>query len=144
MTRPRRAADARCRLRAGTGCSARAENGAPSPPLPSPRSPTQFLLCGCLERASSPLNRGRPSYGRKTVDPIGSESQRLDRMDAAQRQVPVQMGKKRAAARWLPFERRAERRRLDRDQQEVVLAGKMPSGGFAHLLGGGEMDVAVG
>src|ERR1041385_1815090 len=78
------------------------------------------------------------------MDPVGCEPQGLRRTDACERQVSVEMGKQRAAARGFPFERRSEGGRIDRNEHEIVLPGEMLRGRLAHLLGGGEMDVAVG
>src|SRR5262249_60223085 len=76
--------------------------------------------------------------------PSGPQPEGLGGRDAGQGQVAGEGRKKGAAARRPPWEGRPERRRLDRNQQEVVLAGEMLCGGFAHLLGSGEVDVAVG
>src|ERR1051326_1717780 len=49
-----------------------------------------------------------------------------------------------ATARRLPFEERAELCRLDRHQDKICLAGSVLARALADLLGGGEMDEAVG
>src|SRR5687767_12804973 len=53
------------------------------------------------------------------------------------------MRKQRAAARRLPLQPRAERAAVDRDENEVALAGKPLARGLRRLLGGREMDEAV-
>src|SRR3954471_3085449 len=75
---------------------------------------------------------------------IGAERQRPDPCHRGEGKVAIEVGKKRAAARGLPFERWPERRRLDRNQDEVRPAGEMPGGGLVKLVGSGKMDVAVG
>src|SRR3981189_565340 len=82
--------------------------------------------------------------GWKHVMPFGAERQRPDPRHRGERQVAIEGGKQRAAARRLPFERRPERLRVDRDQDEFLLAGEMPGGGLAKLVGGRKVDVAVG
>src|SRR3977135_1036079 len=84
------------------------------------------------------------SQGWKLVVPIGAERQRPDPCHRGERQGAIEVGEQRAPARRLPFERRPERRRLDRDQDEFLLVGEMPDGGLAELVGGRKMDVAVG
>src|ERR1700726_4580648 len=53
------------------------------------------------------------------------------------------MRKQIVAAGALPFQRRTERRGIDRDQDEVRLPGKVLGGGFGELRRAGEMDEAV-
>ena len=48
-----------------------------------------------------------------------------------------------AAAGWLPFERRAERVGVDRDEEQIGFFGEMLRRGLGDLGGGGEMDKAV-
>src|SRR5712675_745595 len=82
--------------------------------------------------------------GWKHMMPIGAERQRPGPCHRGERQVAIEVGKQGAAARRLPFERWPQRRQLDRDQDEFLLAGEMPGGGLAELVGGRKMDVAVG
>ena len=80
----------------------------------------------------------------KTWLPSRTERQRHDRAHRRHRQAAVEMRKERAAARRLPAELLAERLGVDRDEEKVAMPGEMPRRRLAHLLGGGEMDVAVG
>src|SRR5690606_14550014 len=56
----------------------------------------------------------------------------------------VKVREKLPAARDLVFERCSELFRLHRYEKEVILAGKVLSGGLLHLLGGREVDEPVG
>src|SRR5437868_239250 len=91
-----------------------------------------------------PLRRGHAlavQIGKHVA--LGPGGKLLDPAHRVKRERAVEMGEQRAAARGLPFERRPERSRLDRDQEEVGLAGKMLGRGLNDLIGGGKMDVAV-
>ena len=72
--------------------------------------------------------------------PSGSGLLRARRWPAARRR----RGKSWLAARRLPFECRAERRRIDRQQHQPVLAGAVARRTFDDLRPGREMDEAVG
>ena len=78
------------------------------------------------------------------MNAVGAERQRLDPERSGRIERRVEMREQRPAARDLPFERGAERLRVDGDEQQVALPGKMLRRGFPDLLGGGEMDIAVG
>ena len=54
------------------------------------------------------------------------------------------MREKLAAARWFPFQGRAEAGLVEGHQHEVAFGGEPFRRGFRHLGGGGEVDVAVG
>src|ERR1700730_8886314 len=74
---------------------------------------------------------------------VGTALDRFDALHRAERERAIQVREQRAPARLLPFQRRPERLRIDRDEQEVFLPGKMLGERGFDLLGGGEMDVAV-
>src|SRR5467141_402003 len=77
---------------------------------------------------------------RKDVTLIDPERQRLDPSHRGEGQVAVKMRKQFAAARNLPPQRFAERARVDRDQQQILEAGKI----FGRCRADrGEMDEAV-
>src|SRR5580692_4210329 len=77
-----------------------------------------------LFRGGNPARRRlksrHPSEGRELMPPVHPERQWLDPMRGGQRQLAVEMGKQRAAARRLPYERRSELLRRDRDEDEVA------------------------
>jgi hypothetical protein len=56
----------------------------------------------------------------------------------------VEMRKQVAAARYFVFQLVAQLRRVDGDEQQVVLPGEVPCRRFLHLGGGREVDEAVG
>ena len=80
---------------------------------------------------------------RENVASVGTERQRLHPRHRGKRQVAIKMWKQRAAARGLPFQPLAQAGGIDRDQQQIALAGEVLGGGLVGLFGGGEMDEAV-
>jgi len=59
-------------------------------------------------------------------------------------QIAVEMRKKLAAARWLPFELPAEAVRIDGKDHQAVFSSKVLVQRFRRLRASGEMDVSVG
>ena len=101
------------------------------------------------ERAREPIaeaqhhgERSRSAW-RQAMSTIGAERHLLDEANCRQGQCPVEMREESAAARRLETQRRAERLRVDRNQDEIIASGKMPRGRFRQLLGCREMDEAV-
>ena len=75
---------------------------------------------------------------------VYAERQRFDPAHGVQRQRAVKVREQSAAAGGLPFERRAKGINVDRNKNEIALAGEMFRGGLLDLVGCGEMNVAVG
>jgi hypothetical protein len=78
------------------------------------------------------------------MTPIGAERQRLDLGHRGETEFAIEMRKQRAAARRLPSEMPAKAPAIHLYQQQIFLAGEMFSRGLDCLLGGGEMNVAIG
>src|SRR5690242_9486762 len=57
--------------------------------------------------------------------------------------MAIKVREKRSSARGLPLQTAAEPGAVDADQHEIGLAAEMFRGGYDHLVGGGEMDVAI-
>ncbi len=79
-------------------------------------------------QAVEQADHGFSSGNRATsVDLVGKRPRPAHRRN---RQRGVEMRKQIAAARWFPFERRAERIAIDRDQHQIGLSGEMLRRGF--------------
>src|SRR5215831_4129226 len=100
---------------------------------------TNFVQCNLVprQRVISSVER------RKSVASVGGKRQRVDTDHGGDIERAVEMWKQRAAARGLPFERRAEALGVDVQQQEIALAGEMLRRGLGHLMRGREMNEAV-
>src|ERR1700759_322292 len=88
-------------------------------------------------------NASAALQGREPVPAVRSERQRLYPVHGRERQFSIGERKQGAAARRIPLERGPELPGVDRNQDEIVRAGKMLCGRLMHLLGGGKMDEAV-
>ena len=69
---------------------------------------------------------------REAMAAVGRERQRLDPEHGGEVERSVEMREEVAAARRLVAERRPEPRRVDRDEDQVACAGKMPRRGLAR------------
>src|SRR5262249_52597235 len=67
-----------------------------------------------------------------------------DPAHGAERQRAIEVREEGTAAGGFPFKPGAKGVGVDRDDNEVALAREMLRGGLRDLIGGGEMDVAVG
>src|SRR4051794_23241334 len=77
------------------------------------------------------------------MPPIAAERQLLDPADRGQRQRPIQVREECAAARRFVAQTRPERLGIDRDQDQIAPAGKMPGRRLGGLRGCGKMNEAV-
>lgn len=78
------------------------------------------------------------------MNTIGTQRQRLLPDHGGKRQMCVKMGKQRPAARRLKDKRIPKGCRINGHEQKVCLARKMAACCLNRLVGGGEMDVAIG
>src|SRR5437588_11468191 len=80
---------------------------------------------------------------RKHVLAVRPQRQRLDPANRRERKRPIKMRKQLAAARGLMAQCGPKHGGVHRQQQQVLLAGKMARRRLGDLRGSGEMDEAV-
>jgi hypothetical protein len=78
-----------------------------------------------------------------TVTAVLAERQRLDPVHGTKRQRGMKVREQRAAARRLPSERGSQDARIDSDEQQIPLPGKVSRSGLRDLIGRREVDEAV-